>query len=488
MKVLTSRVVVSAIASFVAFAIVPAIATTPEADFKTVTSKAYVDSLISNNDISSHTINGAPLSSVSTVFAGKSTTAEGVATKEVTIPGINTLVDGLIVVVTPSATSTAGASNLKINDLDAKPMRYQNSALTTSTDGYVWVANTPSMWVYDATAQVWRFAGYGRYDSNTTYSAMSVAEGIAGTATSSRVMRADYLKQIIAGIAGDTISNDVLAWNTVHTTAVNNYSTEFDDTTGNWPAADGGKLIDGNGFANALALKQNKITTGLVEFEGDDATINVPSVVTTNAAGTGVSGNQIGFMTLSAFAPTGSPFLDFKDRDDGDSFVPSAALVAEELMYKQDILPAAWTDTTSANMASTGGQTIDLATTKGLVGRRYITAGGSQPLTQKSGADDVILYVNGTKTLEEYQTSNFGGIGTINQNYIKGALVSLELLKDVYGKLNAKITNNALPTGTTGTVVTYNGTNAQTGVQQFTERICRRCTCHKATDNSTVNR
>ena len=73
---------------------------------------------------------------------------------------------------------------------------------------------------------------------------------------------------------------------------------------------------------------QPKITTGLVEFEGDDATINVPSVVTTNAAGTKLTGNQIGFMTLSAFAPTASPFLDFKDRDDGDSFVPSAALVA----------------------------------------------------------------------------------------------------------------------------------------------------------------
>lgn len=33
--------------------------------------------------------------------------------------------------------------------------------------------------------------------SDTTYSAMSVAEGKAGTATSSRVLRADYLKQII---------------------------------------------------------------------------------------------------------------------------------------------------------------------------------------------------------------------------------------------------------------------------------------------------
>lgn len=34
-------------------------------------------------------------------------------------------------------------------------------------------------------------------NNDTSYSAMSVAEGTTGTATSSRVMRADYLKQII---------------------------------------------------------------------------------------------------------------------------------------------------------------------------------------------------------------------------------------------------------------------------------------------------
>ncbi len=77
--------------------------------------------------------------------------------------------------------------------------------------------------------------------------------------------------------------------------------------------------------------KQDIIETGLVEFEGDDATINVPSVVTTNAAGTGVSGNQVGFMTLSAFAPTTTPFEDFAYGNNGDSFVPSAALVAKGL-------------------------------------------------------------------------------------------------------------------------------------------------------------
>lgn len=34
-------------------------------------------------------------------------------------------------------------------------------------------------------------------NNDTSYSAMSVAEGKTGTATSGRVMRADYLKQII---------------------------------------------------------------------------------------------------------------------------------------------------------------------------------------------------------------------------------------------------------------------------------------------------
>ena len=92
--------------------------------------------------------------------------------------------------------------------------------------------------------------------------------------------------------------------------------------------------------------KQDIIETGLVEFNGDDATINVPSVVTTNAAGTDLTGNQIGFMTLSAFSPTSTPFEDFAVEDNGDYFIPSAALVSSELNkfyqrlnLKQDIIP-----------------------------------------------------------------------------------------------------------------------------------------------------
>ena len=102
----------------------------------------------------------------------------------------------------------------------------------------------------------------------------------------------------------------------------------------------------------------------------------------------------------------------------------------------------------------------------------YITAGGSQPLTVKTGADNTILYVNGTKTLSEFRASNFGtsttpSINSLYEEYIQEALVTLELLHDTYADLNTKITANSRPTGTTGTVATYNGVT--NGVQQFTE-------------------
>lgn len=181
------------------------------------------------SDLSGHKVNGSPLSNTSTVFAGKSTTAADTSPKEVSISGINELVDGLMVIVTPSETSTAGASNLKINNLDAKPMRYQNSALTTTTDGYVWVANTPSTWVYDGTAQVWRFAGYGKYDTNTTYYAMHTLDmsqisnpttaqtagaALTGTATNNDVISPRVLKNAIQNTnltANTAISGETLA-------------------------------------------------------------------------------------------------------------------------------------------------------------------------------------------------------------------------------------------------------------------------------------
>lgn len=54
------------------------------------------------------------------------------------------------------------------------------------------------------TGGVFRVLNY--YDANTTYSAMSVAEMKTGTATSSRVIRADYLKTFLSTLGGTALT------------------------------------------------------------------------------------------------------------------------------------------------------------------------------------------------------------------------------------------------------------------------------------------
>ena len=649
MKVLTSRVVVSAIASFVAFAIVPAIATTPEADFKTVTSKAYVDSLISNNDISGHKVNGVALSNANITLYGRSSTGATTAAKAVKVYNsaegdvtIGALSTGMVIVVKPTYTATTTApTTLNVNSLGAKPMRYNGAAITVADAAKVWNKDNPSIWVYDGTN--WNFAGGGKgadnlvwgtsettstnaYDTTfvgdtgatanawpaadktkivdtsalanalalkqnkidaqntslipgqqvingvpssviaptdapgvvqqvalwdadggdsaswdlesaygvTTERAMvrqsiptvgAVETGLAlkqnkipvgttpnnlytngsvltytnsaGTVGEKYIIGSNIFIDLVDGIenwtndyqnmlvnAGDIgLMLQRLDWSSTQSAAINAYETTFGTGTNNW-AGNSGNLVNGYFLANSLALKQNKIPAGtageILTYSGTAGQLGTPWVVLSNLFGE--DGDAI------------ENYSTTFDGTDGNWLTSSANklittnVLADVLVLKQNKLPAAWTSTTGTiNLASTGGQTIDLTATEGNVGRRYITAGGSQPLTKKSGADNVILYINGTKTLAQYQTSNFGGTGTINQNYIKGALVSLELLKDVYGELNSKITNNALPTGTAGTVVTYNGTNPQTGVQQFTETAIADAPDYTGTGGSLVN-
>ena len=95
-----------------------------------------------------------------------STTPASTVQKEVSIPEITELNVGQIIVVQPTITSTVANSTLKLNDFDAYPMRYSNSAITTSTDSTVWSLNYPSQFVFDGT--YWVFLGHGT-DTNTTY-------------------------------------------------------------------------------------------------------------------------------------------------------------------------------------------------------------------------------------------------------------------------------------------------------------------------------
>ena len=128
---------------------------------------------------------------------GTSTTAAATVQKEVSIPSITELNAGQIIIVTPTVTSTVADSTLKLNNFPAYPMLYGGNAITTSTDSYVWIKDVPAWWLFDGSN--WLFAGHGT-DINTTYSAMTVANIIAGTETSGRLMRSDYLKNGIFGV------------------------------------------------------------------------------------------------------------------------------------------------------------------------------------------------------------------------------------------------------------------------------------------------
>ena len=245
-----------------------------------------------------------------TNWYGESTTAAATTQKEVSIPSITTLNTGQVIVVKPTITSTVANSTLKLNNFNAYPMRYNNADITTSSDSIVWNEKYPSQFLFNGS--YWVFLGHG-IDSNTTYSAMSVAEGTTGTATSSRTMRADYLKQIIealvplaetdpiftASAAHGIQATDITAWNgkqeaLVSGTNIKTINNESILGSGNISIGGGGTATDVkiNGTSITISNEADIITEGTY-----DATTN--KIATMSEIPTNVSdlNNDSGFIT-----------------------------------------------------------------------------------------------------------------------------------------------------------------------------------------------
>lgn len=220
-------------------------------------------------------VNGAPLSNSASVFYGTSDTAATTVQKEVSIPSITTLDTGTIIIVQPTVTSTVANSTIKLNGFTAYPMRYNNAAITTSTDSIVWNAAYPSVWVFDGT--YWRFVAHG-IDSNTTYSTMSVSEGTTGTATSNRVLQAVNLKQIIQGTTLTGI--DVV-------------------TTGAVSATD--TITEGIGKLQATKADTSVLATVATTGDYDDL-LNKPTIPTVNDATLTIQKNGTSVATFTANA------------------------------------------------------------------------------------------------------------------------------------------------------------------------------------------
>ena len=138
------------------------------------------------------------------VYHGTCSTAAATAQKDVTLDDADfadaQLAKGVIVFVTFTNTNSAavGDLKLKVGTSTVKPIKREYNGGTSNLGGASWLrANCTYMFTYDGTNWV-----NLTDNQNSTYSAMSVAEMQTGTATTSRVMRADYLKTFLSTLGG----------------------------------------------------------------------------------------------------------------------------------------------------------------------------------------------------------------------------------------------------------------------------------------------
>lgn len=130
------------------------------------------------------------------VFYGTSSTAAGTAAKVVDCEDFTSadLVAGTVIAVKFTATNSGAVASLSlnVNGTGAKNIKYINNGTlgNLTSAGYI-KANTTYYFYYDGTYWV------ALFNYNTTYSAMSEAEALAGTATTARTITAARLKQAI---------------------------------------------------------------------------------------------------------------------------------------------------------------------------------------------------------------------------------------------------------------------------------------------------
>jgi hypothetical protein len=216
---------------------------------------------------------------------------------------------------------------------------------------------------------------------------------------------------------------------------------------------------DANKLATAgfVETKQDTISAAMITFQdlfGD--TFTLPAFTTYDTTN-GLVANNFGVLDYATMDTHNYDLWMFTDewaeeQEIGlwpDKIFPTVRVVANAIDQLQYKLPALHTSTTlPLGMKSKGGETIGLASNAGLVEYRYIASSIDEALTDKSTGttpDDIWLYINGTKTLAQFEASNFGGTNTTQINkgkaYIKGALVNLETLKGFYSKIQTEIAN-----------------------------------------------
>ena len=92
--------------------------------------------------------------------------------------------------------------------------------------------------------------------------------------------------------------------------------------------------------------------------------------------------------------------------------------------------------TDTGDKAPITGQSISLTEDPGVVGKLYLAGGGATALTKKNKAPTIIEFVNGSVTAASFATNS--GVNTTD---VQNAIVSLQLLHDVYAELSGMAAN-----------------------------------------------
>lgn len=155
-------------------------------------------------------LNGSDSSSSSVSLKplfGECSTGGTVQEKAVTIQGIASLTDGLMIHVKFDNYNRKANPTLNLNSLGAKPIYLYGSTAASTSAAASWQSGSVITLIYDGTNECWRMVDF----NNTTYDKMTASELEAGTSTSSRVITAkvlaDRLNELIPKATSD-LNND----------------------------------------------------------------------------------------------------------------------------------------------------------------------------------------------------------------------------------------------------------------------------------------
>ena len=381
-----------------------------------VTSKTYVDAKISSS---------ADISSTST------TTAPNEKAVYDAISSATSAANNLLTQVISNADTSHAPSGDAVYDALANKQDTIDTGLVSLGDE--WIEDLPAVVSYDTTSGLvgnkygildyngsvdYVDDGWYNYQENSETNHLIPTVGAVGRELQSIL---DIMPFVLPVLNFNTTTDPA---------AVDNYSTTFNGTTGHWPSTQETEYIQGDTFAKGLALKQNKIPTDLVDFDGND----VRAIVATNATGTALNGDTVGIVSKDSM---GGSWGSVEYWDDPaapgvnvNNLVPDISVIQEVVGLantKQNKLggdssTAGKVVTATANEGVVTYTTIDSAVTDSST--NLVTSGGVY--TAISGKQDTITGYDPNN--DEVQsvltdTTNDGEIGKIE-------LVTLERMEN----------------------------------------------------------